>query len=90
MPRQPALKLCQIHSRGVTPDMPPFYEPGCPRCEQKRERGLVTGTEPSAAAIGRHMWGKNRDEFFRLSRAFRRAAANRARAMKLARSEHAR
>jgi hypothetical protein len=38
-------KTCVPHERGVSPGMRPFYVPGCPRCEQKRAAGIVTGDE---------------------------------------------
>lgn len=37
---------CQPHRTGVPVGMPAFYEPGCPTCEDKRRRGVVTGAEP--------------------------------------------
>lgn len=40
--------LCGWHIRGVPPEVRrPFYVKGCPRCEEKRLAGLVTGNEPA-------------------------------------------
>jgi len=37
---------CYPHVTGVQPGTPPFFTPGCDRCEEKRRQGLVTGDEP--------------------------------------------
>lgn len=40
--------LCRFHRKGVPARVQAsdFFEPGCPTCEDKRTRGVVTGTEP--------------------------------------------
>jgi len=42
----PSPKLCRLHRAGVPPNAPPFYVPGCPRCEDKLDAGLVTEQTP--------------------------------------------
>lgn len=43
--------LCSLHKHGVTPDHPPFFQENCPRCEDKKRRGIVTGLEPPPRAF---------------------------------------
>jgi hypothetical protein len=38
-------KLCSTHVHGVAPGMPPFFNPGCPKCEEKKAAGKVRGDE---------------------------------------------
>lgn len=40
-------RKCRIHYQsGVTPDMAPFFVPGCVTCEAKVAAGKLTGNEP--------------------------------------------
>lgn len=42
----PAPLLCCYHRTGVPAGAPPFYKPGCHRCEAKRAAGVVTEDTP--------------------------------------------
>lgn len=52
--------VCAPHQSGVTPDMPPFFTPGCSVCEAKKEAGKVTGNEPLPLANHNTRAGRNR------------------------------
>ena len=38
--------MCRPHIVGVDPRLPPFFVPGCSKCEAKKLAGKVTGNEP--------------------------------------------
>lgn len=42
-----------------------YYEPGCTRCEEKRAKGIVTGSEPRPGELGTVRRNAATTNFFR-------------------------
>ncbi len=49
------IKKCDPHWRGVSPEMPPFFDPDCIVCQEKLVAGKVTGDEPMPGVAGKRM-----------------------------------